>query len=662
MAISAQQLNIILSARDKQFTKAMDRANKRVEKFARKSEKNLSKTTRSFNSMTKAVKGLGASLGSLGVAYQLQGMARTTAQLGDLAAVAGVSVERFQELSFAAKAYGIEQDKIADILKDVNDKFGDFVQTGAGPLKDFFEQIAPRVGITADAFKDLSSSQKLGAYIKALEEANVSQADMTFYLEAIANDATLLQRVYANNGAELDRLSKKFRQTGAVIDEDMIKKAAKARETLDLFTSYINNRMVIGLSNAVDWLEKVGDAFDRLRNLGRTDPIKPEDFDLLLPGLFTGKSAKEEIARLQKALSNYEKELKIIQSDFVDGEFPKGKDFFKEDERVQGRIDATRTALEDMQAQLLAAQREYATATNQIMDMISHNPASASHIEDGGFVGMTITAKELVEEMQKMAELNGKSAAEQERVLIAKEKEKRLAEALNKLKKEGVDLTSAEGQAAAASIRQSLDLWEKYEIAASNVINPIKEITTSTSKLVHENEKLKAVMQDVETAMESAFMSAVDGTVSAKDAFKSMTKEIIRDLYRQFVVKQITGFVSDSISLFAGPAPGSSASLNLPGRASGGPVQAARPYMVGEQGPELFVPQAHGRVLSAPQTKGALSGGGGGVVVNQSIHVETGVSQTVRAEVLGLMPQIAEASKAAVLDARRRGGAFAGAF
>ncbi len=55
-------------------------------------------------------------------------------------------------------------------------------------------------------------------------------------------------------------------------------------------------------------------------------------------------------------------------------------------------------------------------------------------------------------------------------------------------------------------------------------------------------------------------------------------------------------------------------------------------------------------------------GGGGGVVVNQTINVTTGVQQTVRAEVMGLMPQIAEASKAAVLDAKRRGGAFAGAF
>ncbi len=53
---------------------------------------------------------------------------------------------------------------------------------------------------------------------------------------------------------------------------------------------------------------------------------------------------------------------------------------------------------------------------------------------------------------------------------------------------------------------------------------------------------------------------------------------------------------------------------------------------------------------------------GGEVVVNQTINVTTGVQQTVRNEIQSMLPQIAEVSKAAVLDARRRGGSFANAF
>lgn len=39
--------------------------------------------------------------------------------------------------------------------------------------------------------------------------------------------------------------------------------------------------------------------------------------------------------------------------------------------------------------------------------------------------------------------------------------------------------------------------------------------------------------------------------------------------------------------------------LGLPGRATGGPVAPGRPYMVGERGPELFVPTSAGRVETA---------------------------------------------------------------
>ena len=36
--------------------------------------------------------------------------------------------------------------------------------------------------------------------------------------------------------------------------------------------------------------------------------------------------------------------------------------------------------------------------------------------------------------------------------------------------------------------------------------------------------------------------------------------------------------------------------LGMPGRATGGPVSAGRGYVVGERGPELFVPSASGRI------------------------------------------------------------------
>ena len=46
---------------------------------------------------------------------------------------------------------------------------------------------------------------------------------------------------------------------------------------------------------------------------------------------------------------------------------------------------------------------------------------------------------------------------------------------------------------------------------------------------------------------------------------------------------------------------GLGALLGLPGRATGGPVAPGQAYMVGERGPELFVPTASGRVEAGTQ-------------------------------------------------------------
>lgn len=53
--------------------------------------------------------------------------------------------------------------------------------------------------------------------------------------------------------------------------------------------------------------------------------------------------------------------------------------------------------------------------------------------------------------------------------------------------------------------------------------------------------------------------------------------------------------------------------LGLPGRATGGPVGPGKAYLVGERGPELFVPTASGRI------ERGLSGSRG--PVNVTVHV-----------------------------------------
>src|SRR5690606_22034680 len=58
--------------------------------------------------------------------------------------------------------------------------------------------------------------------------------------------------------------------------------------------------------------------------------------------------------------------------------------------------------------------------------------------------------------------------------------------------------------------------------------------------------------------------------------------------------------------------------LGGPGGATGGPVSAGRAYRVGENGPELFVPAASGRIETA--------GGGGARTIAITVNVQGGAA------------------------------------
>lgn len=156
-----------------------------------------------------------------------------------------------------------------------------------------------------------------------------------------------------------------------------------------------------------------------------------------------------------------------------------------------------------------------------------------------------------------------------------------------------------------------------------------------------------------------AFTSVIDGTKTVGEAFKSMARAIIAELFQIMVVKRITGFISNAI-MGALPMGGGT---TVPKVASGGFISPDQPYLVGERGPELIMPNRQSTVMNADLTSKALGGGGGEtIVVNQTINVSTGVQQTVRNEIQNLMPQISEAAKSAVVDAKRRGGSYGRAF
>ena len=156
----------------------------------------------------------------------------------------------------------------------------------------------------------------------------------------------------------------------------------------------------------------------------------------------------------------------------------------------------------------------------------------------------------------------------------------------------------------------------------------------------------------------SGFEEAILQAKSFSDVLKGLAQDILRVMLRQLVLRQLfniggallgqTGF-GKSIGIG-----GNLGDLTFGGgRASGGPVSSNSMYMVGEEGPELFVPRTNGYIV--PNGIGNSSG----VTINQNNVFQSGVT---RAEVFSLIPRIKAETMAAVVDGRARGGSFSRAI
>jgi hypothetical protein len=161
--------------------------------------------------------------------------------------------------------------------------------------------------------------------------------------------------------------------------------------------------------------------------------------------------------------------------------------------------------------------------------------------------------------------------------------------------------------------------------------------------------------QSIQSSMEQGFMSILDGTKRAKDAFKDMARQIISELLRVLVVQRIVGsFGGGGILGSLGKAFGIGANANGTTNWQGGMT------LVGERGPELVNLPRGSQVVDAQRTASRM--GGDEIVQHFNFNLSANGDESVRRIVAQAAPQIVEAAKSGVLDARRRGGQFRAAF
>ena len=230
MSTVLAQAQIILTADTARFTQEITNA------------RNLS--VNSFDDIQRSAKEMakvgmmgvvaGATAATTAIAAMTVEQVKLANELAKTAQVANTSVTAIQKYTFAAKAAGIEQDKLADIFKDTQDKVGDFLSTGGGELQDFFKNVAPQAHLTADALRRLSGPEALQAMYNAMDKANLSQSEMVFYMEGIADEASSLIPLLADGGAGFKLWADTAENAGAVMDEKTIRASQELKASTDL--------------------------------------------------------------------------------------------------------------------------------------------------------------------------------------------------------------------------------------------------------------------------------------------------------------------------------------------------------------------------------------------------------------------------------------------
>lgn len=615
---------------------------------------------RSLSAVTKALfsfkSGIVAAVGVGGLGLLVKRSLSGIDRISKLSRTLGIATNDLRKLELAAGLSGVELETLARGVRTLNAGMFDFVQKGTGTAVDAFEAL----GISA---QDLNGV--MGDQFKVLELIS----DRLLNVENSAKRSAIAQDLFGGRASELL----------LVLEEgsEGIARISKEAELFGLTLSTVSGRNV---ENANDAIARLKFAFKGLvdTTTAALSPAITRLADALRGKLLTaaqdteggitalGQNIALKIINAAEAISiAFVKTFNTISTLIADlsGKLIRFQDLFSLQAPVTAQLANNMNLLslsfKNAGGNFKALAAELDDLSLEDLESIRNVVKELASEESGLSKPFTVMLDSLdrvianmkvLEERAKsiqpiLIELPGGFSALRDSIRSSSVEAENLNKQVEAIKTNVVKLGHVEGMKVFDE-----GLTPDFALDDFPVMKfEVKEVTKAV-------EKFGLTMQDVAkrgiTSLEDALVDLISGTKSAKEAFQDMARSIIRDIIRMQVQQNITNPLNNVISgFFSGGSTTGGA-----GRAIGGSVSRGNPYIVGERGAELFVPNASGAIIPNNRLEG------GGVVINQNFNISTGVAETVRSEITNLLPSISEATKTAVLDARRRGGSFSAAF
>lgn len=258
----------------------------------------ISKISGSFAGM--AIGGIAVAAGAM-AAMAIE-TAKADVQLGIMAGTANTGLKSFQVLTHAAAGFGVEQEALAAILADTQEKLGEFSATGGGGAADFFEALQNNTAMTDEEIRNLGKTLQgkdgVGAiqYLKdELDALGATSQEQRFIMESLAGDLGNLMPLFANGGDVLNRYGQELEDAGVIKSQDAIDQSRiLAAETQAIQTKFegLKTQLVTDMIPALgvlathftDSTDKGSDFRDEVTDIGKAVNVTAA----LLVGLAAG--------------------------------------------------------------------------------------------------------------------------------------------------------------------------------------------------------------------------------------------------------------------------------------------------------------------------------------------------------------------------------------
>jgi tape measure domain-containing protein len=509
-------------------------------------------------------------------------------ELQAFGAVTPFTSDELIETAKRLKAFGFETEQITDVTKRLADVAG---ATGAD------------LGGIATAFGQIQAKGRLQTEeLLQLQERGVGLGEE-------------LQKMYGMTGTEFSKALEKGQISA--------KAANVALNRLTEAGGKYANGAIAQSDTLFGKLSTLQDALDQFgRNIGK-----------ILEPIFKGIISF--LTTITNQINNLFAEAEIARK--VDKELGLSGTGAKRQFRGGGSI-ADRRALLDKRSAMIEEERKKRAAAQGPKTVDLKTPELRKGTAGGGK-----TQAEIIEDQRK-ASLDRIQALKDQASLAAalNDEEKRSVQLNIDLRKILESTVGLEKEEVKAEIDARLALEDKvlasieYEESQKRAKDLAKQAADEAAK---QAEKLKQQYAEIANTIRDGL---VDGIMAAVDGSRSLTESL------SGVLKQLAGiFLQRGIGNFASQGGGGLLGL-IPGLANGGPASRGRPYVVGERGPELFVPNSSGTVVP----NGAM--GGANVVVNVDASGTEVQGNQGNADQLGRL--IGQAVQAELIKQKRPGG------